>query len=345
MEPADQHEQPKPSNPKTEQERYDTERSVVAPESEITTKQNPMDMDDSKAGEPVYTSQWLRENTRIHGWLKFILYWYLPFNILCAVILFIIKISSGSYHGAMFLVPLLFATCFNISLSIVPICLFQLRKPNAVFYACLYPLLECVISFENTLYGLSPLLNSILSLLTNIALLLYFGLSKQVKNVIPLSLRKISKLDRIVGWVLFTLFAIMQIISIIAKQNLYVSFIVLLAYFLYFFFIQSSTQKQQKMKKFLNYLPSVLLGILYFILPICIVCFLSWLLCRIDPEKCYRWYSGIWHGIFLVPNVILHLFFHSVPVKATCFSSCYNLFFWISAVLSILGLGSRGHRS
>lgn len=28
-------------------------------------------------------------------------------------------------------------------------------------------------------------------------------------------------------------------------------------------------------------------------------CFIGWLLCDIDPNKTYTWYSGIWHGMFL----------------------------------------------
>lgn len=27
-------------------------------------------------------------------------------------------------------------------------------------------------------------------------------------------------------------------------------------------------------------------------------CFIGWLLCDIDPNKTYTWYSGIWHGMF-----------------------------------------------
>mgnify|MGYP003400363497 CR=1 FL=1 len=33
-------------------------------------------------------------------------------------------------------------------------------------------------------------------------------------------------------------------------------------------------------------------------------CFIGWLLCDIDPNKTYTWYSGIWHGMFFIPNFI-----------------------------------------
>lgn len=35
------------------------------------------------------------------------------------------------------------------------------------------------------------------------------------------------------------------------------------------------------------------------ILTVLAYCFVGWLLCDIDPDKYYTWYSGIWHGLFL----------------------------------------------
>lgn len=208
MEPTDHLEQTEPSIHKTEQESCETECSVLAPESEITTKQNPMD--DSKAGEPVYTSQWLRENTRIHGWLKFILYWYFPLGLLSAIFHALIEVLSGS--RGLPLVSSLFGYCTSIILLFIPICLFRLRKPNAVFYAFLYLLYDCLQITVAIALGLLPLLASIPSFAINIALLFYFELSKQVRNVIPLSFRKTSKLDRIVYRVLLTFFAICSLV-------------------------------------------------------------------------------------------------------------------------------------
>ena len=31
-------------------------------------------------------------------------------------------------------------------------------------------------------------------------------------------------------------------------------------------------------------------------------CFMGWYLCDINPNDTYSWYSGIWHGLFFIPN-------------------------------------------
>jgi hypothetical protein len=49
----------------------------------------------------------------------------------------------------------------------------------------------------------------------------------------------------------------------------------------------------------------------------------GWLLCDINPDKNYIWYSGIWHGIFFVPNYIRHLVWNT-PFKAEIYTSAYN---------------------
>ena len=44
--------------------------------------------------------------------------------------------------------------------------------------------------------------------------------------------------------------------------------------------------------------------ILRFLITVLVYCFFGWLLCDIDPGKEYTWYSGIWHGLFFVVNLI-----------------------------------------
>lgn len=72
------------------------------------------------------------------------------------------------------------------------------------------------------------------------------------------------------------------------------------------------------------------------IITILIYCFLGWLLCDIDPGESYSWYSGIWHGLFFVPN-LLRSWFSDAIFKAEIYTSAYNVFYWIFAVLSVLG--------
>ena len=70
---------------------------------------------------------------------------------------------------------------------------------------------------------------------------------------------------------------------------------------------------------------------------ILVYCFLGWLLCDIDTEKAYTWFSGIWHGIFFVPN-LLRSWFGDALYKAETYTTAYNIFFWIFSILDVLGL-------
>ena len=63
---------------------------------------------------------------------------------------------------------------------------------------------------------------------------------------------------------------------------------------------------------------------------------IGWLLCDIDPLESYGWLSGIWHGIFFVPNYIRHLVWDA-EFKATDYTVAYNVFYWITSILSTLG--------
>lgn len=72
------------------------------------------------------------------------------------------------------------------------------------------------------------------------------------------------------------------------------------------------------------------------IITILIYCFLGWLLCDIAPGESYSWYSGIWHGLFFVPN-LLRSWFSDAIFKAEIYTSAYNVFYWIFAVLSVIG--------
>jgi hypothetical protein len=74
--------------------------------------------------------------------------------------------------------------------------------------------------------------------------------------------------------------------------------------------------------------------------------FLGWLLCDIDPEKEYTWYSGIWHGLFFVANFI-RSWFSDALYKAETYTTAYNIFYWIFSVFSVIGFlggGASGSR-
>jgi len=73
-------------------------------------------------------------------------------------------------------------------------------------------------------------------------------------------------------------------------------------------------------------------------------CLLSAKICYINPSITYTWYSGIWHGIFVIPHWIMSWFSDDIYCKAPNGTTAYSICWWISFVfggLSILGGGSR----
>ena len=72
------------------------------------------------------------------------------------------------------------------------------------------------------------------------------------------------------------------------------------------------------------------------IISLLISIFLAWWICDIDPAKEYTWYSGIWQGLFFVPNLI-RSWFGDALYKAESYTTAYNIFYWIFSILSVLG--------
>lgn len=79
------------------------------------------------------------------------------------------------------------------------------------------------------------------------------------------------------------------------------------------------------------------------IIRIIIYCLIGWLLCDIDPNKEYTWYSGIWHGMFFVINFIRSIFTDAL-YKAEIYTTGYNVFHWIFSILSVIGCIFDGSR-
>ncbi len=68
---------------------------------------------------------------------------------------------------------------------------------------------------------------------------------------------------------------------------------------------------------------------------ILICMFFGWLLCDIEPSKEYSWYSGIWHGLFFIPNWI-RSWFGDALYKAENYTTAYNISWWIFTILSTI---------
>lgn len=76
-------------------------------------------------------------------------------------------------------------------------------------------------------------------------------------------------------------------------------------------------------------------------------CLLSTKICDINPEETYSWYSGIWHGIFVIPHWVVSWFSDDIYCKAPNSTTAYSIFWWFSFIfmgLGILGGGNRRER-
>ena len=60
----------------------------------------------------------------------------------------------------------------------------------------------------------------------------------------------------------------------------------------------------------------------------------AYFICSIDPEQTYTWNSGIWHGIFWIPNLIMSLFSDAVYFKAPLCTTGYTICFYATIVIS-----------
>lgn len=87
--------------------------------------------------------------------------------------------------------------------------------------------------------------------------------------------------------------------------------------------------------------------IIFYIGIFLVLCLLSIKICYINHDKTYVWYSGIWHGLFVIPHWIVSWFSDGIYCKAPNATTAYSIWWWISFIfagLSILGGGSRRGR-
>ena len=76
--------------------------------------------------------------------------------------------------------------------------------------------------------------------------------------------------------------------------------------------------------------------LLYLVIYFAISIVLAWWLCDIDPAKTYTWYSGIWQGMFFLPNLV-RSWFSDALFKAESYTAAYNVLYWIFSILSVIG--------
>ena len=154
--------------------------------------------------EIVCSSEWLKENTKIQGWLSFFLFVLVAGGILSAGYP-IVTFNFDDYAGNYCLAYVDILTGFILlGIASYTFYAFLSRKPNAVFWGEVYVILVFGSNFlnlwaggddDNILHGTKQMVRS---LVWSIIWLLYLIFSKQVKVIIPKSFRKISATDIVI---------------------------------------------------------------------------------------------------------------------------------------------------
>ena len=74
------------------------------------------------------------------------------------------------------------------------------------------------------------------------------------------------------------------------------------------------------------------------------LCFFSIQICDIKPNKLYYWYSGIWHGFFVVPHFIMSIFYDGIYFMAPNSTFAYKFWWWNVFAFSTLAILGRGRK-
>lgn len=71
---------------------------------------------------------------------------------------------------------------------------------------------------------------------------------------------------------------------------------------------------------------------------------ISYWLCDINPNETYSWYSGIWHGMFFIPNFLRSLSSNAL-YKAEYYTTAYNIWWWLSTIVFTMSsiFGEKGN--
>ena len=86
-------------------------------------------------------------------------------------------------------------------------------------------------------------------------------------------------------------------------------------------------------KYYLKVLLRVLKGVAILFVVTMVGCLIAEKICFIRSDIRYEWYSGIWHGLFVIPNWILsNLFDKNVYCQAPNHTSGYVFYWWLMLV-------------
>ena len=90
------------------------------------------------------------------------------------------------------------------------------------------------------------------------------------------------------------------------------------------------------MKRLIYTLLAFIIAVSKVILPLVIGMILACLLCNIQAGENYSWLSGIWHGMFFIPNLLQHMVDSDVLYKATNYTMRYNFCWWIVSIVETI---------
>lgn len=158
----------------------------------------------------VYTSEWLKSNTQIKGWLIFFLLAIFVGGLISAISSFT-NFNAADYEGNIWLgaVDIFIGVCL-FAIAIYTIYAFIQRKPNALFYGRLYVFLVFATNIISAIGGdleLGTVKHVVRGIIWSIIWFFYLLLSVQVQRVIPKAYRKVKALD----WSILAVFIMISI--------------------------------------------------------------------------------------------------------------------------------------
>lgn len=156
----------------------------------------------SNDSQPVeITSEWLKSNTEIHGWLSFFFFAIIVGGLISAIYP-IATFNAADYAGNFCLGAVDIVTGLLIlAVAGFTVYSFVNRKPNAVFWGKTYVALVfltnlfVLISGSTEENGLQSVTQVVRSFIWGIIWFLYLTFSNQVQDVLPKSFRKVSSTD------------------------------------------------------------------------------------------------------------------------------------------------------
>ena len=176
-----------------------TQNTTEVIEDESGTEENGNGLETDELGEPIYNSEWLKENTNIHGCLTFFFFGITIGGVISAVYP-IATFNAADYAGNLWLGAMdILLGIGMLAIAIYTTYAFTQRKPNAVFYGRLYVVLVFVTNIISLINdpdaGLGGVKQTFKGVIWGIIWFLYLLYSEQVQEVIPKSFRKVNKFD------------------------------------------------------------------------------------------------------------------------------------------------------